>query len=75
MRTLKKQTVKDYQVTLNKMDVDFFGGKYAVHVFCGGTFINEKIGLSLDAANEVFNNTVNEVGKYVSNQKLHEYNR
>lgn len=61
MTTIKQQTVNGYKVVITKLENPVFGGNYEIILYLGNSKVNSKNGLTLDAANEVFKNTVNAI--------------
>lgn len=58
---IKEQTVNNYNVLILKLEKPVFGGFYKTALYLAGSKVNEKDGLNLDAANEVFKNTINAI--------------
>lgn len=66
MQVIKTQRVSNIDVQIVKVKA-VLGGEYAVRSLVHGEVENEMRGLCLDAANEVFRNSVN----YLSTQKVY----
>ena len=61
MTIIKEQTVNGYKVVINKLENPVFGGNYETVLYLGNSKVKSKDGLNLDAANEIFKNTVNSI--------------
>jgi|VirMetMinimDraft_7_1064189.scaffolds.fasta_scaffold08517_7 hypothetical protein len=61
MKTLNGYTKNNYTVNLIKLDKAILGGFYCVELSHDDEIIKEIDGLCLDAANEVFLKTVNQL--------------
>lgn len=55
---IEKQTVNEYVVRIIKNDKAICGGLYQTELVLKNAVINFKDGLNLDAAKEVFSNTI-----------------
>ena len=55
---IEKQTVNEYLIRIIKNDKPILGGLYQTELVFNNRVINSKDGLNLDAAFEVFKNTI-----------------
>lgn len=61
MKNINSYTKGNYTVLLIKNETPIFGGFYSVELSYNDNVIKEKDGLNLDAAHELFFNTINAI--------------
>lgn len=64
MNIIESNIVGIYEILIIKNEKETFGGKYEVQLKSKGRVINSNKGFNLDAAYNVFKNTVNAIENY-----------